>query len=124
VEESRLTGTTPSYRDHRRPSDKAWTHDRPRGTPTGTVTSARGVEWGTMANGDKYFVRYQGTATAKEGAPPTISGTWSFTGGTGKLKGPHRKRHLQRQGQPRRQRHLRGPGRPQTPVGERVCHGR
>jgi len=87
VEESRLTGTTPSYRDHRRPSDKACTHDRPRGTPTGTLTSGRGVEWGTMANGDKYFVRYEGTATAKEGAPPTISGTWSFTGGTGKLKG-------------------------------------
>jgi hypothetical protein len=54
---------------------------------TGTVSSARGVEWGTTANGDKYFVRYQGTATAKEGAPPTISGTFSFTGGTGKLKG-------------------------------------
>lgn len=54
---------------------------------TGTSTSFRGVEWGTMVNGDKYFVRYQGTATAKEGAPPTISGTWSFTGGTGKLKG-------------------------------------
>ena len=54
---------------------------------TGTATSVRGVEWGTMANGDKYTVRYQGTATAKEGAPTTLSGTWSFTGGTGKLKG-------------------------------------
>jgi hypothetical protein len=40
-----------------------------------------------MANGDKYSVRYQGTSTAKDGAPPTISGTWNFTGGTGKLKG-------------------------------------
>ena len=40
-----------------------------------------------MANGDKYSVRYQGTSTAKDGGPPTISGTWNFTGGTGKLKG-------------------------------------
>ena len=54
---------------------------------TGMTTSSRGVHWGTVASGDKYFVRFQGTATAKEGAPVMISGTWSFTGGTGKLKG-------------------------------------
>ena len=54
---------------------------------TGTSTSVRGVHWGTMANGDKYFVRYQGSATAKEGSAMTTSGTWSYTGGTGKLKG-------------------------------------
>ncbi len=54
---------------------------------TGTSTSVGGVHWGTMANGDKYSVRYQGTAAAKEGAPMTTSGTWSYTGGTGKLKG-------------------------------------
>jgi hypothetical protein len=54
---------------------------------TGMMTNARGVHWGTMASGDKYSVRYQGTATMKEGAPPTMTGTWSFTGGTGKLKG-------------------------------------
>ena len=54
---------------------------------TGATTSARGVHWGTMVSGDKYFVRYQGTTTAKEGSPMTASGTWSYTGGTGKLKG-------------------------------------
>ena len=54
---------------------------------TGTSTSIRGVHWGAMANGDKYFVRYQGTNKATEGSPMTASGTWSFTGGTGKLKG-------------------------------------
>jgi hypothetical protein len=54
---------------------------------TGTKTSGRGVHWGTMANGDKYFVRYQGTSTSKDGALQTVSGTWSYTGGTGKLKG-------------------------------------
>jgi hypothetical protein len=57
------------------------------GETTGDKSSGRGVHWGTMANGDKYFVRYQGTSTSKDGAPPTISGTWSYTGGTGKLKG-------------------------------------
>ena len=54
---------------------------------TGDKTSGRGVHWGTMANGDKYFVRYQGTSTSKDGVVQTVSGTWSYTGGTGKLKG-------------------------------------
>lgn len=34
-----------------------------------------------MASGDKYFVRFVGTTTLKDGAP--VRG---FTGGTGKLK--------------------------------------
>jgi len=40
-----------------------------------------------MANGDKYYVRFQGASTLKDGAPQSAVGTWSFTGGTGKLKG-------------------------------------
>jgi hypothetical protein len=46
-----------------------------------------GYHVGTMANGDKYFVRYRGTNTLKEGKPEGAGGTWSFTGGTGKMKG-------------------------------------
>jgi hypothetical protein len=41
----------------------------------------------TMAGGDKFNVRYHGTDTMKEGTPPSSEGTWSFTSGTGKLKG-------------------------------------
>ena len=40
----------------------------------------------TMDNGDKAYVRLQGTSSVKEGAL-TAEGTWSYTGGTGKLKG-------------------------------------
>jgi hypothetical protein len=47
----------------------------------------RSVNVGTMANGDKYFVSTQGTMTVKEGVTQTSEGTWSYTGGTGKLKG-------------------------------------
>lgn len=42
---------------------------------------------GTMANGDKYFVTSQSTMTVKEGVAQSSEGTWSYTGGTGKLKG-------------------------------------
>jgi hypothetical protein len=43
----------------------------------------------TMDNGDKAYARTQGSGTSsdKAEAPPTEDGTWSFTGGTGKLKG-------------------------------------
>ena len=42
----------------------------------------------TMENGDKAFVHWQATGTmAKEGTNVTGDGTWSYTGGTGKLKG-------------------------------------
>ena len=41
----------------------------------------------TLADGDKAFVQFQGTTTLKDKAPITGQGTWSFTGGTGKLKG-------------------------------------
>ena len=37
-----------------------------------------------MANGDKAYVHYQGTDSAKDG---TSMGKWTYTGGTGKLKG-------------------------------------
>jgi hypothetical protein len=40
-----------------------------------------------MANGDKAFYTYQGTATLKDGVTQTEKGTWNLLGGTGKLKG-------------------------------------
>jgi len=41
----------------------------------------------TMANGDKGYVRVQSTGTVKDGVPQTGEGTWTYVGGTGKLKG-------------------------------------
>ena len=44
----------------------------------------------TMDNGDTTYARVQGAGTASEKGspnPPNEDGTWSFTGGTGKLKG-------------------------------------
>jgi hypothetical protein len=54
---------------------------------SGNTVRARGVHVSTMDSGDKFFVSYQGTATTKDGALVSSKGTWSFNGGTGKLKG-------------------------------------
>lgn len=54
-------------------------------TPGRVRSRSAGV--GTMANGDRAFVTTQGTVTVKDGVPQTMEGTWSYTGGTGKLKG-------------------------------------
>lgn len=54
---------------------------------SGSSVRTRGVHVTTMESGDKYFVAYQGTGTMKDGALQSGKGTWSFTGGTGKLKG-------------------------------------
>jgi len=55
------------------------------------VSGARGryrsAAVGTMASGDKYYTSTQGTTTVKEGVTQTTEGAWSYTGGTGKLKG-------------------------------------
>lgn len=54
------------------------------------VTGAKFVDRGytvfSMENGDKVYVRFQGMGGMKEEGPAG-EGTWSFTGGTGKLKG-------------------------------------
>ena len=42
---------------------------------------------GTMAGGDTFIVKFAGTSRSKDGKPTGSEGTWSFTGGTGKLKG-------------------------------------
>ena len=52
----------------------------------GAKFQTRGYGVMTMENGDKAYARYQGAGTVKEGVA-TSEGTWSYTGGTGKLKG-------------------------------------
>ena len=54
---------------------------------SGSRATTSGFVDGSMANGDKFHVRSQGSATAKEGVVESAEGTWSFVGGTGKLKG-------------------------------------
>ena len=54
---------------------------------SGNRSQDRGYYVDSMANGDKAFVSYHGTSTLKEGMPETLQGSWTYTGGTGKLKG-------------------------------------
>ncbi|MBZ5725845.1 MAG: hypothetical protein LAP87_12715 [Acidobacteriia bacterium] len=61
------------------------------GTVAGDLSGEKGQYRGyvvvTMDNGDKAFLRFTGSGTiAKDGASAG-EGTWSYTGGTGKLKG-------------------------------------
>jgi hypothetical protein len=56
---------------------------------SGQKATDRGYVVVTMENGDKAYVRInQGTSmVSKDGKPMSGEGTWSYTGGTGKLKG-------------------------------------
>jgi hypothetical protein len=54
---------------------------------SGSRSRDRGNGVATLANSDKAFVQFQGTNTIKDKMPVTGQGIWSFTGGTGKLKG-------------------------------------
>jgi hypothetical protein len=53
----------------------------------GAKSQDRGYVVMTMDNGDKAFVRFQGAGTSNPGGAHSGEGTWSYTGGTGKLKG-------------------------------------
>jgi len=54
----------------------------------GGKSQDRGYVVVTMENGDKAYVHVQGTSiSGKDGAPISDDGTWSYAGGTGKLKG-------------------------------------
>ena len=46
------------------------------------IIRGRGCQVATMDSGDKVFISHEGTGT-----PEGQDGTWSITGGTGKLKG-------------------------------------
>lgn len=52
----------------------------------GAKFQVRGYAVVAMDNGDKAYVRYQGAGTSTQEAG-SGEGTWSYTGGTGKLKG-------------------------------------
>ncbi len=54
---------------------------------TGNLSHDRGYGVGSVASGDKYFLRFVGTTTMKGDTPERAECTWTFTGGTGKLKG-------------------------------------
>jgi len=54
---------------------------------TGDTTTVRGYHVATMTNGDTFAVSYQGSGKSKDGKPVSGSGSWTFTSGTGKLKG-------------------------------------
>jgi hypothetical protein len=53
---------------------------------SGSRSRERGTGVTMLADGDKAFVQFQGTTTVKDKAPVSGQGTWSFAGGTGKLK--------------------------------------
>jgi len=53
----------------------------------GATSRDRGYGVGLAANGDKYYVRFEGTTNYKGAAPTTASCTFTFSGGTGKLRG-------------------------------------
>lgn len=53
----------------------------------GNKSDGHGVHVSTLDNGDKMHVKFQGSAMLKDGRAQTESGTWSYTSGTGKLKG-------------------------------------
>ena len=53
----------------------------------GEKASDNGYYVGSMSNGDKIMVKFSGTSHSKDGKPVGGEGTWSFTDGTGKLKG-------------------------------------
>ena len=54
---------------------------------SGTLSRDRGYGVGSVASGDKYFIRFAGTTTLKGDTPVRAQCTWTFTGGTGKLQG-------------------------------------
>jgi hypothetical protein len=54
---------------------------------SGGKAQTNGYHVTTMASGDKFNVRFHGTDTMKDEATQSSEGTWSFSSGTGKLKG-------------------------------------
>jgi len=54
---------------------------------TATHLTNSGTYVAGMDNGDKFYVSFHESATMKDGKPVNSKGIWTFTGGTGKLKG-------------------------------------
>ena len=57
------------------------------GEVNGATMRDNGYHTATMDNGDKYVVRFTGTAAMAKDNTGTIDGKWTFVSGTGKLKG-------------------------------------
>ena len=62
-------------------------YDVAYGDASGDKVRVSGYHVSNMSGGDKIYVRFQGTDTMKDGKLVSSEGTWSYTGGTGKLKG-------------------------------------
>jgi hypothetical protein len=54
---------------------------------TGENVANHGFHAGTMVNGDTYATSFHGSAKSKDGVVQSAEGSWTFTAGTGKLKG-------------------------------------
>jgi hypothetical protein len=54
---------------------------------SGNKSRERGVYVLTLESGDKAYLPFQGIIALKDGNPTGSEGTWTFAGGTGKLKG-------------------------------------
>jgi hypothetical protein len=50
-------------------------------------SDSSGYDVTNMANGDKVFIRFSGTDRSMKNGKPLSTGTWRYTGGTGKFKG-------------------------------------
>jgi hypothetical protein len=61
------------------------------GAATGEMTATKATSAGTrivtMENGDKFFASVHDSSPVKDGQPTDIEGQFTFTGGTGKMKG-------------------------------------
>jgi hypothetical protein len=57
------------------------------GEISGDTNSYHGYHVATTNTGDTSVFKIQGSAKLKDGKPVSNAGTWSFTSGTGKLKG-------------------------------------
>jgi len=53
---------------------------------SGDKAHERGSHFDNLSSGDKIYVRYQGDSVLKNDVPQTITGTYAFAGGTGKMK--------------------------------------
>ncbi|MGH9365701.1 MAG: hypothetical protein ACRD1B_10635 [Thermoanaerobaculia bacterium] len=54
---------------------------------SGDKSTSNGYHTATLASGDKAVAHFHGTAVSKDGKFVSGGGTWTFTSGTGKLKG-------------------------------------
>ena len=74
----------------------------------GDVSSDHGYHVGTMASGDKYFVRFDGRSESSKGVLQSQIGRWGFVGRHREADGTPGPRHLQEHGRRRRNDDRRG----------------